>query len=71
MIDEHLTRIENKLDKIETKLDNHLERLSKAETSLEFVRGHLKISTAIFISVVGVIAVSYWDKFLALVLTLQ
>ena len=42
-----------RLDRIEAKLDDHLERVSKAEKDIEWLRGHLRISTAVFLAVVG------------------
>ncbi len=44
---EHL---DARLDKIEDKLDNHLERISKAEASIEWIKGHLRVSVSIFIA---------------------
>lgn len=46
---EHL---DSRLDKLEYKLDDHLERISKAETSIEWIRGHLKFSLTIALSAV-------------------
>ena len=53
---EEFNRIHKKLDTIETKIDGHLERLSRAETAIGFIRTHLSISTFIFLGVVGFIA---------------
>ena len=46
---EHL---DQRLDKLEYKLDDHLQRISKAETSIEWIRGHLKVSLSIAIALV-------------------
>jgi hypothetical protein len=46
---EHL---DQRLDKLENKLDDHLQRISKAETSIEWIRGHLKVSLSIAIALV-------------------
>jgi hypothetical protein len=35
---DHLDRIEAKLDSIDAKLNDHLERLAKAETSISWLR---------------------------------
>ena len=56
MIHEQLDKIHDKLDTIDNKLDDHLGRLSKAEVSIEFIRGHLKVSTVICIAVCGFLA---------------
>jgi hypothetical protein len=42
--------LDGRLDKLEGKLDNHLERISRAETSIEWIRGHLKISISILVA---------------------
>lgn len=36
-------KIHTKLDQIEDKLDRHLERLSRAETDISWVKGYFKI----------------------------
>jgi len=43
----------NRLDRIETKLDNHLERVTGAERDIEWIRGHLRISTVVVLGVCG------------------
>ncbi len=48
-----IDRIENKLDVIDVKLDDHLERLSKAEESIEFLKGHVKITITLGIAILG------------------
>jgi hypothetical protein len=58
-VDTRLDRLEANLDNVGAKLDDHLQRLTAAETALEFVKGHLKLTTAIGIAVVGTIA-SWW-----------
>ena len=45
--------IVERLERIEAKLDSHLERVTKAETNINWIQGHLKISTAIALSAVG------------------
>lgn len=42
--------LDNRLDRIETKLDDHLSRLSKAETSIEWLRGHARMSLTILVA---------------------
>jgi hypothetical protein len=43
----------HRLERIEAKLDSHLERVSAAETSINWIQGHLKIATAIVLSALG------------------
>jgi hypothetical protein len=54
-LDTRFDRLEARFDQHELKLDNHLERLSKAEEAIAWLRGHVKLVTAIGISVVGAI----------------
>lgn len=42
-MDEQLSRIEAKLDTIAHKLDNHLERITRAETSIGWIRWGLSL----------------------------
>ena len=46
----------SRLQRIEDKLDSHLERMTRAESNIEWLRGHVKIATAVFISAVGGLA---------------
>ncbi len=55
-----LDALEHRLDRIETKLDNHFDRVSKAESAvaetkrdIEWLRGHVKLATVIFLGVTG------------------
>lgn len=45
-----MDRIEKKLDKMDDKLDNHLSRLSRAETSIEWLRGHVKVTITLILT---------------------
>ena len=56
MIHEQLDRIHDKLDTIDNKLDAQIGRIAKTEVAIEFIRGHLKVSTVIFIAVCGFLA---------------
>lgn len=50
--DDRFDRLEGKLDTIDNKLDDHLARLSVAETSIEFIKGHLKITLTFALAVI-------------------
>ena len=58
-LDDFRSHVDQRLDRLENKLDDHLQRLTAAEVALEFVKGHLKITTAIGIAVVGTLA-AWW-----------
>ena len=62
--DDYFQRLEDKMDKgferVEDKLDNHLSRLSKAEEAIVWMRGHLKISTTIVMSVIVAAITAYF-----------
>lgn len=62
-LDTRFDRLEARFDSHEMKLDNHLERLSKAEEAILWLRGHVKIVTAIGISVTGAL-ISAMAKFI-------
>ena len=49
---EDFDRIHGKLESIEDKLDDHLERLSKAENSIEWLKMHLKGMTTIGLTII-------------------
>lgn len=49
---EEFAQINQKLDRIDEKLDNHLTRLTKAETDVSWIKGHLKISLGFVITII-------------------
>ena len=48
-----------RFDRLEDKVDNHLERLSKAEAAIEWLKGHVKFTTAVGLAVVGTV-MTWW-----------
>lgn len=60
-LDERFDRLESKLDIHDEKFTNHLERLSKAEETIIWLKGHVKIVTAIGISIAGFIAAALFN----------
>lgn len=56
LINDKLDRLESKLDKLDGKLDNHLERISKIETSVKWLKGSMKLGVGILVSVLSGIA---------------
>jgi hypothetical protein len=55
-----IERVEARLERIEIKLDDHLQRVSKAETDISWLRGHVQIATTVFISTVGFLLAALW-----------
>lgn len=53
--------LDTRLDKLEGKLDNHLERISKAEVSIDWLRGHVKISTTFVLSALTGLALAVYQ----------
>lgn len=62
-IDGRLDRIENKIDKQDGKLDDHLERISRAEEAVVWMKGHLQVVTGIVISMVSAVIAGYFKYF--------
>ena len=57
------SKIQDRFDRVEDKLDSHLDRIAKNEAGLEWIKGHLKISlTFLFAGLGG--AISFIIKFL-------
>lgn len=54
--------IDGRLDKIENKLDGHLDRISTAETHVSWLKGHAHIVTTIIIAAAGFFAVAFLTK---------
>lgn len=53
---EDLKNIQNQLNSIESKLDNHLERLSKAESNIDWLKGSVKLVFTLVLSLVTSLA---------------
>lgn len=49
-LDDRLDKIESKIEKADAKLDNHLERISKAETDISWLRGHAKLTVTLILT---------------------
>lgn len=54
-VDKLKAHVDARFDRLETKLDDHLQRLSKAEAAIEWLKGHVKLTTAIGLAVVGTV----------------
>lgn len=53
-----LRKIDARLDRIEQKLDSHLDRVSKNEADISWIKGHVKIVTTLAIAVLGTILIA-------------
>lgn len=45
--------LDDRIDRLETKLDDHLGRISKAEESIEWLKGHVKISISVLLAFIS------------------
>lgn len=52
-ISPRLDDLGTRLDRIEAKLDNHLERVSGLEKDVSWLRGHARIATTVFLAALG------------------
>jgi hypothetical protein len=52
-------RLEKRLNDIEAKLDKHLERSIKNETDLNWVRGHIRNSVVLMITLIGGVVTTF------------
>ena len=53
--DQRFDRLEDKIDGIDIKLDNHLGRLSKAEEAILWLKGHVKFTLSVAVAVIGIL----------------
>jgi Holliday junction resolvasome RuvABC endonuclease subunit len=53
--------LDSRLDRLEGKLDDHLERISKAEASIEWLRGHAKIVTTLILTALSGAVIAAWS----------
>lgn len=60
-LDNRFDALDSRFERVEAKLDNHLERLSKAEASIEWLRGNVKIVTTIILATAGFFAVAFFN----------
>jgi hypothetical protein len=59
-IDSRFDSIDNRLERVELKLDDHLGRLSHAEASIEWLKGHAKLTVTIILAAGGFLASLYF-----------
>lgn len=52
--------IDARFDRLENKMDDHLERLSKAEEAIVWLKGHVKLVTAVGVACLGALATAFF-----------
>jgi hypothetical protein len=50
-----------RLERIEAKLDDHLERVARNEQDISWLRGHLKIATSLVLAVISFLGVTLFN----------
>ena len=60
-LDDLRGHVDGRFDRLEDKLDNHLERLTRAEEAIVWMRGHLKISTTFILTLIGSAIAAYFN----------
>jgi len=61
-LDRRFDQLDSRLEKLDEKLDDHLGRISKAETEIHWIKGSSKIVLTILISILGFVAQFFWHK---------
>ena len=59
-LDDRFDRVDARLSRVEDKLDDHLQRLSTAEASIEWLKGHAKLVVTIIMAAGGFLASLYF-----------
>jgi archaellum component FlaC len=52
--------IDTRFDSLEGKLDNHLDRISRNEEAINWLKGHVRIVTTVVVTVIGFLLVQLW-----------
>lgn len=58
-----LDAIEKRLERIEAKLDNHLERVAKSEEAINGMRGQIKLLMSAVLTVISAGAAAFFNGF--------
>lgn len=56
-----LTHLDNRFDRLEDKLDDHLGRISKTENDVHWMKGAAKLGITILIPIAGFLAKYIWS----------
>jgi hypothetical protein len=52
--------LDARLDRIEGKLDSHLDRISKSEEAIVWLKGHVRLATVIGLAALGALAGAFF-----------
>ena len=61
-LDSRFDSLDNRLERVELKLDDHLARLSHAEASIEWLKGNAKLTVTIIMAAGGFLISLYFSK---------
>jgi hypothetical protein len=61
-LDKRFDRLETRLDQLDEKLEDHLGRISSAETELSWVKGAGKFVLTLILSALGFLAQAIWTN---------
>ena len=61
-LDSRFDSLDNRLERVELKLDDHLGRLSHAEASIEWLKGNAKLTVTIIMAAGGFLISLYFSK---------
>lgn len=61
-LDSRFDQLDSRLEKLDGKLDDHLGRISKAETEIHWIKGSSKIVLTLVLSILGFLAQFFWNK---------
>jgi len=56
------SHLDKRFDRLEHKLDDHLSRISKAETEIHWIKGISRISLTLLLAVIGFLIQLFWPK---------
>lgn len=61
-LDQRFDSVDERLTRVEVKLDDHLGRLAAAEASIEWLKGHAKLVVTIIMAAGGFLASLFFKK---------
>lgn len=58
--DEIVKHMDARFDRVESKLDKHLEQISTNTEAIGWIKGHVKLSMTMIITIIGVALTAYF-----------